>query len=139
MKHLKTHKEYNIFAGVGIGIVLSILVMLGFGAIGAWLISDEKMDITFISWIAIIIQAAGGFIGTFVSLLLVKEKLAVTTGINIAVLSLILLCVGMLVFDGISAGILTGIASIAVGGAVACIIRLKPKSGKFKKRKMHFR
>ncbi len=139
MKRKGMTKESNVLVGALIGIAACITIMLIMGAVGAWMINSERLDLTNMNWLKIVIQVLSAFVGTLIALTLVKEKLAIITGMIVAGVLVILICIAMLFFDGISGNILTGVISISSGSAAACLLKLKTGEGSMKKKRKAFR
>ena len=139
MKQKAMMKGSPIVRGALMGVGISLGLMALLGALAAWLLNGEQIDLGSAQWLAIAAQAIGTFVGVWVALTVCKEKMAIVTGVTVAGAAVLLLCISMLVFaDGFS-NVLVGLGAMAAGGLVACLIKLKAGAGKRKRRKTAFR
>lgn len=139
MKRKKSTREISVPVSALLGTGICILLMVLMSMLGAMLVDSERLDIEAMKWLSVVIHIVSAFFGTWVALSIGKQKLAIITGITICGAVLVLICAGMLFWGSTLGTVLTGILSIAAGGLVACMIKLKIGSVHKKKRKPAFR
>ena len=139
MKRKKSTHEMSIPVSALIGMGICILLTVLMSMLGAMLVDSERLDIEAMKWLSVVIYIVSAFLGTWTALSIGKQKLAIITGITIGGTVLVLICAGMLFWGSTLGSVLTGILSIAAGGLVACMIKLKIGSVHKKKRKPVFR
>ena len=139
MKRKKSTREISVPVSALIGTGICILLMVLMSMLGAMLVDSERLDVEAMKWLSVVIHIVSAFLGTWVALSIGKQKLAIITGITISGAVLVLICAGMLFWGSTLGTVLTGILSIAAGGLVACMIKLKIGSVHKKKRKHAFR
>ena len=116
-----TNTVMHIGIGIGIALVLALVLSVAIAA----LVNNEVINIASIPLCMIPLHAISIFVGSMVSLLLEKGRVAVVAGIICACYLAVLLCTNMLFFtDGFS-GILTGTLGILSGGALSVLVNLK--------------
>lgn len=125
--------------GVLIGVGISFGLMALLGAVAAWLLNGDKVDLSSAQWLAITAQAIGTFVGVWIALTVCRERMAIVTALTVAGEAVLLLCISMLVFAAGFDNVLGGLGAIAVGGLAACLIKLRAGAGKVKRRKTPFR
>ena len=139
MKRKKSTHEMSIPVSAIIGMGVCILLTVLMSMLGAMLVDSERLDIEAMKWLSVVIHIVSAFLGTWTALSIGKQKLAIITGITNSGAVLVLICAGMLFWGSTFGSVLTGILSIAAGGLVACMIKLKTGSDHKKKRKPAFR
>lgn len=114
-------KEANIVIHIAIGAVTAVACAMLLTVLLTMLINHEAISINTMRLCTYVVHGISVFVGTMVSLFLEKGRGAIVAGAVAASYLTLLLCANMLFFaDGIS-GLIGGILSILVGGALSLV------------------
>lgn len=134
VKRKLTGGGISLPAGIAIGVVTCIAVML-IGALAmAYLITNETLSIDGVGIGAMVITALSSALGTWLSTALTKQKKLLVCGLTALVFYLVLLSINAVFFDGTFAGM--GLTALMIllgaGGIVLCGLRKKPAKNRIK-------
>ena len=120
-------KNKSIIACIGIGLATSILISLILTIVTASLI--QKGSITESEKISVfLVRLVSVMVGSLVGTGLQGKKALPVIGVISGCYYICLLIVGLLVLNGSLISPWQGLLSTTVGGAVACVIKLKPQN-----------
>ena len=125
--HLSLGKNKNIAVCIGIGLLVSLIISVGLTIGLTSLIQNGKLSengATPVFIIRLIATLAGGLLGAG---LFGKKFLPVIGAISAGYL-IVLLAMGIILFDGSFHKLWMGALSVAVGAAIAILIKLKPQT-----------
>ena len=132
-KHTITENN-NIFACIGIGLLVTILISLMMTIALTSLIQKGKISENGNAFI-FIIRVTATIVGCLLGSGLSKKSILPVIGAISAGYFIVLLSMGLLFLDGSLNKVWQGILSVIIGGAIACMVKLKPQSsGKKAKR-----
>ena len=134
MKQIKIDNKISYGAGIGAGMLVSILTTLLLTAIGAWLIDRGSVNETSINVMVIVIHFISAVFGAWAAYaLLKKRRLIVCTGTGVAY-AILMICLTALFFGGQYSGITETVVSSTLGGlAVGLLGVLENKHTRTKK------
>ena len=131
----KTEGGFSIMSGIVAGtataMLLSLIFLLGLTSFTLnGNIEADRMDVPIF-----FVRAISVLAGTLVSTGIYKEKLLMNIGITASCYLLLIIAVGIAVFDAGLSAFIGGVLSVASGSASACIIRISalkktPRTGK---------
>jgi len=131
-----TGKGISIPAGIGFGVLFSIVITIAGAAVIAYLLNSERMSISGIGWGAIVILAIASFTGGVLASRLVKvNRLPVCMGVGVGYLLSLIACTALF-FGGQYQGIIATAITVLLSSAGAGIIGLKGKKSPFQKKKI---
>lgn len=107
--------QRSITSAASIGIALSVIITVILSMLTAIFISNEYWDININKIAAIVIQVVAAFAGSYLTNRLVPEGQGSGVIICASIYYVILLCISMLVYDGLSPTFWHGLISCAVG------------------------
>lgn len=129
MKHISAQKNKTVIFGVVIGTIAAILLSVILSAILVTMIQSKKTSdsvtpqLFAIRFISVMV---GCLIGTQIN----YEKCFIETLLITGAYILILLCLGIMFFDGQFHQIATGVLASIGGGVLSCLFRLKSMKNK---------
>lgn len=125
------------FKRIGAGVAVSMVMMLLVIAVGAGLVSSEVLQENGTDYIIVAAILLGSMVGTGVCLAGVGEGRIVLALMHGLGCFLALLCLGILLFDGISTGIGTT-ALLILGGSGATALAKFERKGRFRPAKRRY-
>ena len=129
MKHISTQKNKTVISCVVIGTIAAILISVILSAILVFIIQSKKTSdsvMPHLFAIRFISVMLGALIGTQIN----NEKSLTEASLITGAYILILLCLGIMFFEGQFNQIVTGVLAGIGGGVLSCLIRLKSKKNK---------
>ena len=129
MKHISTQKNKTVISCVVIGTIAAILISVILSAILVFIIQSKKTSdsvMPHLFAIRFISVLLGALIGTQIN----NEKSLAEASLITGAYILILLCLGIMFFEGQFNQIVTGVLASIGGGVLSCLIRLKSKKNK---------
>ena len=129
MKHISTQKNKTVISCVVIGTIAAILISVILSAILVFIIQSKKTSdsvMPHLFAIRFISVLLGALIGTQIN----NEKSLTEASLITGAYILILLCLGIMFFEGQFNQIVTGVLAGIGGGVLSCLIRLKSKKNK---------
>ena len=129
MKHISTQKNKTVISCVVIGTIAAILISVILSAILVFIIQSKKTSdsvMPHLFAIRFISVMLGVLIGTQIN----NEKSLTEASLITGAYILILLCLGIMFFEGQFNQIVTGVIAGIGGGVLSCLIRLKSKKNK---------
>ena len=129
MKHISTQKNKTVISCVVIGTIAAILISVILSAILVFIIQSKKTSdsvMPHLFAIRFISVLLGALIGTQIN----NEKSLAEASLITGAYILILLCLGIMFFEGQFNQIVTGVLAGIGGGVLSCLIRLKSKKNK---------
>ena len=129
MKHISTQKNKTVISCVVIGTIAAILISVILYAILVFIIQSKKTSdsvMPHLFAIRFISVMLGALIGTQIN----NEKSLTEASLIPGAYILILLCLGIMFFEGQFNQIVTGVLASIGGGVLSCLIRLKSKKNK---------
>ena len=129
MKHISTQKNKTVISCVVIGTIAAILISVILSAILVFIIQSKKTSdsvMPHLFAIRFISVMLGALIGTQIN----NEKSLTEASLITGAYILILLCLGIMFFEGQFNQIVTGVIAGIGGGVLSCLIRLKSKKNK---------
>lgn len=129
MKHISTQKNKTVISCVVIGTIAAILISVILSAILVFIIQSKKTSdsvMPHLFAIRFISVMLGALIGTQIN----NEKSLAEASLITGAYILILLCLGIMFFEGQFNQIVTGVLAGIGGGVLSCLIRLKSKKNK---------
>lgn len=121
-------------AGV-LGALLAIVVSISAILIQPFMVLSEYVKPESIQLLSVATQLIAGFVGTFVAISLVSDKRYPVAALCIGVYILILICVGLLLFDGLTSWAIPGILGSSIGALGAVLLFQRKKSIKIRRKK----
>ena len=118
-----------------VSVVISCIMMISMVCIGAIFIQNEYVTLDAATIISLIINFAAAFCGMIIAGKLQKGREAVTAGVTAIAYCTLLICSGMLFFDGISASVFGELIAVAVAYIVAYFLLNSTKNRQSRKRK----
>lgn len=128
--------ERSMATGVAIGVLLSVMISLLLAMGTAGLITNEKLSEGGIHYFTLIITLISGMVGGLVAGKIVGSKYAVVTGLTGLVYLLVLIAVGILIFDGGFNMLWTSAVAIAVGVSISCVLCITGTGGRGKRKRL---
>lgn len=125
----------SIASGVGIGVLISVFISLILAMAVAALIANDNLSENGMGYFALIIALISAAVGGIVSGKKVGGKYALATGLTGLLYCLVLICVGILFFDGEINSLWTSIVAITVGVVASCVICITGSGGKRRRKK----
>ena len=110
-----------------LGVACIVLVALLITIVFAVFITNEYLDITKEDFLAVITQFISVFLGTFVAGKITQEKKLMICGAVTATCMLAYTSIGILFFDGIGSGLVSGLIATVLGFACAFALCNKAK------------
>lgn len=138
MKKMTLGKKQLVSSGgaIAIGIGFSVLITLLITAGLAALIISSKLQESTVGIIVAIIRAIAVFLGVMITTKIKQDKILQSTGIVAGLYVLIILGLGILLYDGSFNSFGIGLLSILVGALAAYLIRIKPNKRKHTSRRI---
>ena len=121
-----------IAVGVGISVLITLLLTAGLAAL---IISSKLQELT-VGIIVALIRAIAVFLGVMITTKIKQDKILQSTGIVAGLYVLIILGLGIVLYDGSFNSLGIGLLSILVGGLAAYLIRIKPNKRKHTSRRI---
>lgn len=118
----------KMFKGIGVSLLASILVTIIGAAVGAWLLSTEKIAMENARFIAVVILLLSSMLGALLAISVIKEKRVPVCLISGTVYILSMLAITALFFDGRYSGV--GESAMVVFAGVFSVALLGLKGGK---------
>lgn len=125
--HLSGEKSKNVLTSIGVGLLVALVITIFLTTVLTSLVQNKKIDekeIISVFLIRFIATLIGGMSGTVSS---DKKLLPIIGGIS-AIYLLILVGVGIVLFDGVISKLWLGALSVAFGGAIVLLIRVKSQT-----------
>ena len=116
----------TVLIGVGVALACSALMSAGLTS----LVMNGHVELKDTAVVVFIIRALSALVGGLLASSLTKEKFLLVIGLTAAGYLLVLLGLGITVFDGSFRNFGGGVLSAIAGGTSACMIRLKPPARK---------
>lgn len=138
MKKMTLGKKQLVSSGgaIAIGIGISVLITLLLTAGLAALIISSKLQESTVGIIVALIRAIAVFLGVMITTKIKQDKILQSTGIVAGLYILIILGLGIMLYDGSFNSFGFGLLSILVGGLAAYLIRIKPNKRKHTSRRI---
>ena len=130
--------ERSSGTGIGIGIGVSLIISVILSMLLAAIISNERVGENMIAVLTPIVSLISTLTGCIVAGKQVGDKLAIVIGATGASYLLILICTGILFFDGGFHNLLTNLFVVLIACAVSCAICIRGK-GSNRRRKRAYR
>lgn len=111
-----------VIIGIIVASIVSFLLLIGLTSI----VVNGTVNETVTGPYIFVIRTIAATIGCVAGSVLVKEKYLFITGATALGYMVVLLGLGIVLFDGSFKNILSGAASVLLGGALACFAVLKP-------------
>ncbi len=118
---LKVGAIRHIILGVFVVVISATLLTI----LTAILVNNEVINMKALPVAMIAIHMVSSFLGTFVAASVEKGRIIITSAIVCACYFAILICANMIFYSSGFDGLLTGIISILVGGALAIPVKMK--------------
>lgn len=123
----KSNRSANIYWSMVIGVVIAIALSVLSAAMGAVFIDNETITIEAIPYITFVVWVISGFLCAYISGRTGEEKWSQRSVIAVIIYCIVLLCVGILIFDGIDASVLYGLLGNLLGLICAVLLVTKRK------------
>ncbi len=127
--------------GIILGAAVSIIISLVGSAIAAAAIHAQTIPQSSMQIVACIILLISSAVGCFAGGRVVGSKRALISGITAGTYLLVLIAITIVFFDGMFHNFWAGLACVAGGFVISCIICLKSNDGKYHRKraigKMH--
>ena len=136
---LMRKQQYIMPWTVLIGTALALAVSIAFAGLGAVLIDNESISIEAIPYITFAAWIVATFLCTLTVGLTGEGKWLLHCCISAGLYGIILLCVGMLIFDGASSAALYGFTAMLIGFVLAIFIVAKRRSVPLKRKNFNFK
>ena len=107
-------------AGIGLGIVIGILIMILGAAVTAWMVTNEIIGQDAVGYSCMLIHVLSSLVGSIISFGLIRHRRLMVSGAVCAGYYLVLLVVA-LAFGGIFTGMGTTALMVVLGGGIAQI------------------
>ncbi len=124
MGNSKVVKKISFTHSCLVGIIVSAAITILLVCIGALFIQNEYISINSITIIGMIIEFIAAFFGLFLTGKMQKGREEAAMGITAGAYCTLLLCVGMLLFDGLSVAFFGGLTAVT-GAYVMTLFLLK--------------
>lgn len=131
-KHAIKDRNQSIVTCIGIGLVASVIISLILIIAVTSLIQKGKLNENGNLGV-FIIRTVAALIGSLLGAGLSQKKVLPVIGSIAGGYFFVLLSVGLLFLDGSFSNVWQGLVSVVIGGALACIIKLKPQRSRRKK------
>ena len=135
-KRKSNGRAMSVPAGVGIGIVISLVIMLSGAVLLSLLVASGKIPEDGYGFGVMITQLLAACLGALAAMVLVKHRKLMVCGLATGGYFLVLLSICALFFGGEYTGIGTTAVLILAGGAAAAVLGLREKKSSGKRRKM---
>ncbi len=119
--------EASMGLGIGIGILVSVLITVIGAMILAWLMAQEKMELSSSNAASALIHYLSAFSGIMIATVLTKKNKLPVVGAVAGGYFLILLAVTALIFGGEYQGFLGGLIFTLLGGGAVMVLSIKRK------------
>ncbi len=129
-KQFKTKGSRPTVYGVLIGTSIALLISILLSAAATSIIAKGKMDEAGYNITVFIIRAISVFTGAMVGTRISKEKYFVIIGIIAAAYTIVLVSLGIIIYDGSFQNFGTGVLSVLLGSIVGIALKLKAQSGR---------
>lgn len=132
MKSIRSaKKESSMLISCIYGLILALIVAMALSLIAALFITNEYLDITTSQFLTTITHLIAVFSGSLLTGEIMSDKKIPSVGVVCAGYIFTMVCLAILVFDGVSGNVFAGIAA-SIGGSVSAILLCT-------RRKMRFR
>ena len=132
MSGIKQSNASAIFTGVILATLLSLLLT----ALMANFVLNGHLSEKHISAISFVIRTISVFAGSLAGASLLKQKFLRSVAIIVAGYLVVLIGIGIVLYDGSFKNFIQGIVSVLSGGGIALLILLRPKGNKHKRVKI---
>ena len=129
------NQNNNLYQSMILGVALSVVTTVLLAALGAVFIDNETLNIGGIPCISYIVLGLSSFLCVFVSGRNRGERWLLRSGLAISIYYLLLIGVGILIFDGITGGVIYGLLAGLLGFAGAAFL-ISRRQFKLKNRKL---
>lgn len=116
-----------LFSG-GMGALLAVAISLAFALLIPFSVLSGMVDMNAAIVMIPAVQGISAFLGAVIAGKLTQNNKLLSVGVVSGVYIAILICTGLLFFDGLGEGVVIGILSVIIGSAVAILILNKRKS-----------
>lgn len=113
-----------------IGGVIAIIISIGISMLAANLLLNGRIGETAVGILTFVARLLSVVLGCLIGTNLHKEKCIQTVAVICAVYLIVLIAMGIILFDGSFHQFGAGLLSVIAGGAIACLIKLRPKKNK---------
>lgn len=120
-------KEISAITCVAVGTIIAIIVTLLFAAIAGIFIKNEYFGIGVVSVFAVIAQGVSVFLGALTGSWLASTKKVLSSILVAGIYYFLLLCIAILLFDGITVNAIIGIGVCAAATFAAIILSMRGK------------
>ena len=126
----KNNRTSNLYWSMGIGVVIAIALSVLSAAMGAVFIDNETIGTEAIMYVTFVVWIISGFLCAYISGQTGESKWLLRSAIAVVIYYSILLCTGIIIFDGVGEGALYGLLGNLIGfvGAVFLIAKSKKMS-----------
>lgn len=119
-KHYNAGRAKSMPAGIGIGVLVSLVVTVMGAAIVAWMIVSERIGENGIGWGCMVILPVASAAGAEVAWRLIRHRRLMVCGIQCGAFYLLLLAMA-LPFGGVYEGMVLTALLVAIGGGISLI------------------
>lgn len=110
-----------------VGTGVAFLAGIAFVSLGALCISNEYFTLQNLGVIGVAVQFFTALIGCVTAGCVSSDNQIISCAITAGAILLMLICVAILFFDGVSSGILAGVIAVILGFAASLLIVLRMK------------
>ena len=135
-KRKSNGRAVSMPAGVGIGILISMVIMIIGAAVLTFLIASGKIPEDGYGFGVMLTQFLAAGLGALTAMVLVKHRKLMVCGLTAGGYFLALLSICALFFGGEYTGIGTTFVLVLAGGAAAAVLSLREQKSSGKRRKM---
>lgn len=133
MAKSKTIQSSTITSCVIGGAIAVLLTALQSGIVSVFILNGY-LDINILGIVALIIQLISAFFGVMIGVKITANNKILAGAFTAAGYYLVLLCCGLLFFDGIKGSALIGLISCAIGYLLALLLNSKGKTSRHRTR-----
>lgn len=127
MKTRPVKKESSMLASSLFGLILALVVALVLSLISALFISNEYLEIKTAQFLATITHLIAVFLGSILTIKIVPERKLISCGVVCGGYFVVMMAIAILMYDGLSGSIFTGIVASVLGGAGAILLGARRK------------
>ena len=103
------NQSNGIYRPIILGVVLALITAILLSALGAVFLDNESLQIGVIPYVTFVIWFATSFLGAFFSGRIGEGKWLLKSGVTVILYHIILLAVGIFLFDGVTGSVIYGL------------------------------
>jgi len=119
-------------SAIAVGVVVAVLLSVLFSVVVTSLVLKNRLHESTVGAVVFIIRLISVLAGALVAGVIKKGRYLQITGITTLTYLIMLIALGVVMYDGSFHNFISGALSALLGGAVALLIQQRPKSGRHK-------